>query len=216
MSFSSRRFWASQISNCRNRTIAEAKRRFNAWASGEDKSAIHTNLRSAVFTINVSEGGQKEYDTVKEEFFKTSSIDGKEICLGSLARTKNPDILQEYLKFLFSNDVPTQDLHTGAAGLAANSKARDAYWAWLKANWETVEKKMGANKVVYERFIRMSLNKFADHSTEKDIAKFFENKDQGGIDRGLLVVGDTIRTNANYKERDEKAVLEWLKAHKYV
>ncbi|EEP79230.1 GTP-binding protein ypt1 [Uncinocarpus reesii 1704] len=194
-------------------TIAEAKRRFNAWASGEDKNAIHPNLRSAIFTINVAEGGQKEYDTVKEEFSKTDSVDGKEICVGSLARTKNPDILKEYFEFLFSGSVATQDIHTGGAGLAANSKARDAFWIWLKANWARVEQRMGSNKVVYERFVRMSLTKFADHSTEQDITKFFENKDKAGIDRGLLVVADTIRTNANYKERDEKGVLEWLKAH---
>ncbi|EAS30841.3 aminopeptidase 2 [Coccidioides immitis RS] len=197
-------------------TITEAKRRFNLWATGEDKSVIHANLRSAIFTINVSEGGQKEYDTVKEEFGRTSSIDGKEICVGSLARTKNPDILKDYFEFLFSGKVATQDIHTGGAGLAANSKARDAFWVWLKANWARVEKKLGSNKVVYERFIRMSLSKFADHATERDIAKFFEDKDKGGIDRGLLVVGDTIRTNANYRERDEKGVLEWLKAHNYV
>ncbi|KAI1965852.1 hypothetical protein LOZ58_000752 [Ophidiomyces ophidiicola] len=196
-------------------TITEARRRFQAWKSG-DKSAIHANLRSAIFTINISEGGQEEYDTVKEEFSKTDSVDGKEICVGSLARTRNPEILQAYFEFLFSGTVPTQDIHTGAAGLAANSKGRDAYWAWLKANWDRVEQKMSANKVVYERFVRMSLLKFASHSTEKDINEFFKGKDQSGIDRALLVVSDTIRTNANYCERDEKGVLEWLKAHNYV
>ncbi|WEW56333.1 hypothetical protein PRK78_001776 [Emydomyces testavorans] len=197
-------------------TVTEAKRRFNVWVSGEDKSAIHPNLRSAIFTINVAEGGRKEYETVKEEFHKTDSVDGKEICVNSLARTKNAEIAQNYFEFLFSSSVPTQDVHTGGASLAANTKARDAFWAWLKENWARVEQKLGANKVVYERFIRMSLSKFADHSIKQDIDQFFEDKDKGGIDRGLLVIGDTIRTNANYKERDEKGVLEWLKAHNYV
>jgi hypothetical protein len=61
----------------------------------------------------------------------------------------------------------------------------------------------------------MGLSKFADHATEKDIAQFFKDKDQGGIDRALIIVGDTIRTNANYMERDEKRLLEWLKANGY-
>lgn len=143
------------------------------------------------------------------------SIDGKEICIASLARTKNPELIKEFTDFLFSGKVATQDIHTGAAGLAANSKARHMYWEFIKANYSRIEKRLSTNKVVFERFVRMSLSKFADHATEKDIANFFKEKDQSGIDRGLVIVGDTIRTNANYVERDEQLVKEWLKAHGY-
>lgn len=194
--------------------VAEAKKRFDAWASG-DKSAIHANLRTAIFTINMAEGGKKEYDIVQKEFQTTDSIDGKEICIASLARTKNPELIKEFSDFLFSGKVPTQDIHTGAAGLAANSKARHLFWEFIKANYDRIETRLTINKVVFERFLRMGLSKFADHTTEKDIASFFKDKDQGGIDRGLVIIGDTIRTNANYMERDEKLVLEWLKAHGY-
>lgn len=163
----------------------------------------------------MAEGGRREYDIVQNEFQTTDSIDGKEICIASLARTKNPELINEFAEFLFSGKVPTQDIHTGAAGLAANSKARHLFWQFIKANYDRIEAKLTINKVVFERFLRMSLSKFADHATEKDIANFFKDKDQGGIDRGLVIIGDTIRTNANYMERDEKLVLEWLKAHGY-
>ena len=152
---------------------------------------------------------------MQQEFEKTDSIDGKEICISALARTKDPELIKEFSEFLFSGKVPTQDIHTGAANLAANSKARHLFWDFIKANYSRIEERLGVNKVVFERFLRMSLNKFADHETEKDIAKFFEDKDQGGIDRALVVVSDSIRTNANYKERDEARVLEWLKTHGY-
>lgn len=152
---------------------------------------------------------------MQKEFHATDSIDGKEICISALARTKDPELIKEFSEFLFSGKVPTQDIHTGAANLAANSKARGLFWDFIKANWSRIEEKLGVNKIVYERFLRMGLSKFADHATEKDIAKFFEDKDQGGIDRALVIIGDTIRTNANYKERDEKRALEWLKSHGY-
>lgn len=61
----------------------------------------------------------------------------------------------------------------------------------------------------------MGLNKYADHAIEQDIASFFEDKDNRGYDRSLVVISDTIKGNANYKQRDEKLVLEWLKAHGY-
>lgn len=196
--------------------VSEARRRFDDWASGKDKTAIHPNLRSTVFSINIAKGGRREYDIVKEEYLQTDSIDGKEICLLSLGRTRDIDIVKDYADFLFSGQVAIQDLHTGAASLGSNSKARAAFWEYIKANWSLIEQKLSSNKVVLERFIRVGLNKFADHAIEKDIAKFFEDKDKSGFDRALVIVSDTVRTNANYKERDEKSVQEWLTAHGYI
>lgn len=135
--------------------------------------------------------------------------------MASLARTTDPEILKEYLEFLISDKVAAQDIHTGAANLAANAKARHAWWDFLKANWSTIEKKLGSNKVVLQRFVKLSLSKFADHGIEQDISKFFEDKDKSGIDRSLIIVSDTVRTNANYKERDEKLILAWLEANGY-
>ncbi|KAK2741427.1 hypothetical protein FQN55_008343 [Onygenales sp. PD_40] len=196
-------------------TLAESKRRFNLWATGEDKTAIHPSLRSAVFSLNISEGGQKEYDAVMEEYLRTDSIDGKEICLLSLGRTKSPELVKSYANFLLSPKVAIQDLHSGAASLAANSKARVTFWEFVKENFGIIEQKLTTNKVVFERFIRMGLSKFAEHSIEQDIASFFADKDKSGYDRALVIVSDTVRTNANYKERDEKQLVEWLKAHGY-
>ncbi|EPS34157.1 hypothetical protein PDE_09121 [Penicillium oxalicum 114-2] len=196
--------------------VSEAKRRFDLWASGQDQNAIHTNLRSAIFSLNVSEGGRKEYDAVKDEYLRTDSVDGKEICLASMGRTKDEALVTDYLDFVFSDKVAIQDIHSGAVSLAANSKMRHLLWEYLKNNWTSVSARLGASNVVFERFIRMGLSKFADRAIGEDIAQFFKSKDTAAYDRALVIVQDHIRTNASYKERDEALVLEWLKTHKYV
>lgn len=196
--------------------VSEAKRRFDLWASGQDQNAIHTNLRSAIFSLNVSEGGRKEYDAVKDEYLRTDSVDGKEICLASMGRTKDEALVTDYLDFVFSDKVAIQDIHSGAVSLAANSKMRHLLWEYLKNNWTSVSARLGASNVVFERFIRMGLSKFADRAIGEDIAQFFNSKDTAAYDRALVIVQDHIRTNASYKERDEALVLEWLKTHKYV
>lgn len=176
---------------------------------------MHTNLRSAIFGIVVSEGGRKEYDSVKEEYTTTDSVDGKEICLAALGRTKDAALVKDYLDFAFSDKVAIQDVHSSAVSLAANSKMRHLLWEYMKNNWNTVEGRLSANKVVLERFVRMGLSKFADRRTGEDIATFFKDKDTSVYERALVIVSDTIRTNARYKERDEKLVMEWLQAHGY-
>ncbi|PYI13669.1 putative aminopeptidase [Aspergillus violaceofuscus CBS 115571] len=175
--------------------ISEATRRFQLWNTAKDKNAVHTNLRSVIFGVIVSEGGNQEYASVKEEYLRTDSVDGKEICLGALGRTKN---------------------HNGAVSLASNSSTRHLLWEYMKTHWDMVESHLSTNNVVFERFVRMGLCKFADHTIETDISAFFQDKDTSAYDRALVIVADSIRTNVHYKDRDEGLVLEWLQAHGYM
>ena len=176
---------------------------------------MHTNLRSAIFSLNVSEGGLKEYEAVKEEYLRTDSVDGKEICLAAMGRTKDEALVEDYLNFVFSDKVAIQDMHSGAVSLAANSKVRHLLWEYIKSNWTSVEARLSSNNVVFERFIRMGLSKFADHRIGDDITSFFQSKNTGAYERALVIISDNIRTNASYKEREEALVLEWLQAHGY-
>ncbi len=205
---------ARSFSNLCIRTITEAQCRFDAYRSG-DQGAIHPNLRLAVFRISVAEGGKPAYDAVKHEYLHTTSIDGKEICLQSLGRVQTTDLVKDFLDFQFSDKVAIQDMHTGSIALAANPKARYVLWEYIKGNWEKVHEKLSGNSVVIDRYLKTTLQKFASHKFEKDITAFFEDKNTKGYDRGLIQVSDTVRANANYKERDERLVLEWLQAHGY-
>lgn len=204
--------------------IKEAQRQFYAYALG-DTSAIHPSLRSAVFQINIQIGGVAAYNAVKAEWENTSSIDGKETALRALGRIQDikdpgdenpltPDLLKDLLHFLFT-DIATQDMHTPAAALAANSKTRLGLWTYIKENWEDVRGRLSTNMVVLDRFLKLSLQKFSDLETEADIAAFFADKDNRGYDRTLGVVSDTIKGRANYRQRDAGVLLEWLKANDY-
>jgi hypothetical protein len=106
-------------------------------------------------------------------------------------------------------------MHTGAAALAMNSKTRAGLWQFIKENWETVRGRLSGNMVVFDRFLRLSLQKFTDLDTEKDIREFFKDKDNRGYDRTLSVVSDTIKGRAGYRMRDREVLLEWLKTHGY-
>jgi aminopeptidase N len=110
--------------------------------------------------------------------------------------------------------VAVQDIHTGAVALAANSKTRLGLWNYIKTNFDEVKGYM--SMVVFDRFLKMSLQKFTDFETEKEIAAFFEGKNNRGYDRTLGVVSDTIKGRAGYRTRDREVLLGWLKANNYV
>lgn len=196
--------------------VSGALSRFKLYVRG-DKSAIHPSLRLAVFRIAVKEGGEDAYRAVQREYSTTTSIDGKEICLASLGRIQTIDLAQDLLNWLFSPTVATQDMHSVAASMAANSKVRIELWKYIKTHWEDkVYPDLSGNMVVLERFLRMSLKSFADFDVEKDIKEFYKDRDCRGFDRGLAVVGDTVHAAAAYKERDIERVREWLGANGYL
>jgi aminopeptidase N len=141
-------------------------------------------------------------------------VDGKEIALRALGRLQTPELLSDYLDFI-SSKVAVQDIHTGAIALSANPKTRSGLWRFFQDNFDLIFKRLAGNMVVFDRFVRVSLNKFSDRETEKEIAKFFEDKDNRGYDRSLRIVSDTILGRASYKERDAKVILEWLESNGY-
>lgn len=159
-------------------------------------------------------GGAAEYEALKMEWHSTSSVDGKDIALRAMGRLQTPDLLSDYLAFM-SKDVAAQDVHTAAMALAANAKTRAGLWKYIKDNFSEVHNRLSGNMVVLDRFLRLSLTKFADRETEKDIKAFFEGKDNRGYDRTLNIISDTISGRAAYKERDGKVILGWLRTNGY-
>ena len=169
-----------------------------------------------MFQTVVREGGDSAYRAVRNEYANTASIDGKETCLLALGNVQKKALVDDFLDFQYSSEVAVQDIHTGSVSLAANSKVRNELWQYIKKNWVPVQKKLMQNPVVMDRYMKTCLSKFASHEIEQDIAAFFKDKDTKGYDRGLVQVSDSVRANANYKERDETLVLEWLQAHNYL
>lgn len=196
--------------------VEEAVRRFKAYTSNAgDNAAIHSSLRLPIFRIGVAEGGQEAFDAVVKEYASTTTIDGREICLASLGRAREPEVIKQVLDFMLSDKVKVQDKHTPAIALSNNSDARYALWSFIQENWETIFKQMSGNLVVLDRFVKNSLNKFASHQTLDEIEKFFADKDTAGFDKGLAAIKDTVSGNAAYVERDGEKVLAWLKEHGY-
>lgn len=180
-----------------------------------DHQAIHPGLRLALFSVAVQTGGATAYEAVKKDYLSTTSVDGKEIGLQALGYVQTSDLVNDFMDFQLSDKVAVQDMHSGAVSLAAHAKVRDPLWTYIKAHWEDLYAKLSVNSTVMDRFVKNVLSKYASHEMEQDIAAFFKEKNTKGYDRGLGQVSNTVSGNANYKERDEKLVLEWLQAHGY-
>ncbi|KAK9245635.1 peptidase family M1-domain-containing protein [Lipomyces tetrasporus] len=201
--------------------VAEARAQFAKYVAG-DKTAIHPNLRRAVFSIVLGQddgvdeaAATQAYEVVLQEVLQPSSVDGKEIALTALGKSKRPALIARTLDLVLSGDVAVQDVHTPAAALAANGAARWALWRFIKDNWAQIYEVMSGNMVVLDRFVRLSISRFASREAKDDIQAFFADKDTHGFERSVGQALDVVGSFAGWVERDAGAVAEWLKERGY-
>jgi aminopeptidase N len=99
----------------------QAAERFQKFVSGDD-SAIPVLYREAVSRIGVRNGGGKVSRAMKEEYRKTTTIDGKQIALRALAEVQSVELAEDFLRFGCSDEVGLEELEDAISALADNPK----------------------------------------------------------------------------------------------
>lgn len=210
-----------------NRSRRVTSTAFQRWSDYQAKSAeapISADLRSPVYRAAILRDPAGAVARLKEEWFTTPAIDGKEVCLQALGHTSDAAIIKSVLlPFLFnasppaaaSDSIPGGDMHILAGVLAGNRVGRPLLWAYLRDNWDQFNAKLGGNPILVDRMVNVSLPKFTDVESLGDIEKFFAGVSTKGFDRTLEQVKDKIRGRVAYKTRDAKGVKEWLVSNGY-
>ncbi|KAK4101305.1 hypothetical protein N658DRAFT_507242 [Parathielavia hyrcaniae] len=219
-----KRLLLTAVSNSHEEVCSTAFQRWSAYQSSPSKSPIAADLRAPVYRAAILQDPSAAVAALKKEWFTTPAIDGKEICLQALGHTRDEALIRHVLlPFLFSpsppaaaaDSIPPADMHILAGVLAVNRVGRPLLWAYLRDNWAQFEAKLGGNPIVVDRMVNVSLPKFTDLDSLKDIEGFFAGVSTKGFDRTLEQVKDKIRGRAAYKMRDAAGVREWLVANGY-
>lgn len=188
---------------------------FDKWAAG-DKSAIHPSIRIAVFRTAISQPDEAKstaaFDALVKELEAPSSVDSIEIILSSLGAVQSSALIKRSVDMLLT--IAPMNLHFLGGSLVNNKKARWTQWEFIKTNWDNgVVSKLGANMVVLERYLKLSLRQFSSQKALDDVEQFFTGKDLDGFDRSLGQAKDFIKSRAAWVERDGALVGEWLAKH---
>lgn len=201
-----------------------AFKRWSAYQANPEQSPIPANLRAPVYHSAIVTDPANAVAALKKEWYTTPAIDGKEICLQALGRTTDVEVIKKVLlPFLFNSSppaaaadsIPGADMHILSGMFAGNRAARPLMWAYIRDNWDEFTGKLAGNPILVDRMINVSLPKFNDLETLKEIEAFFAGKDTKGFDRTLEQVKDKIRGRAAYKTRDAEGVKQWLVSNGY-
>lgn len=187
-------------------TIAEAQRLFSEWRAG---GHLDGNFQLLVFSCGVGRGTKAEFDTIKQQYLRSTSIDGKEICLRAMARVTEPDLVRDLVKFATSDHVPLQNANIVAGALARNPQSRRVLWDLMKEDWHAMHKKLSQNETALALWIEDALSQFSDIDIMEDIQAFFADKDCRVFARSLAIAYAKIERNARFKASSAAELSEW-------
>lgn len=202
----------------------EALKRYTAHAASPKDNPLHADLRTPIYRAALKSDPASTTAFLKDQWYTTDAVDGKEVCLTTLGNCTDETIISSTLiPFLFNlsppanakDSVPAGDAHYLASTLASNRVARPILWKFVRENWVQVEKKLGGNPILLDRFVSVSLSKFTTFKDVEDIDEFFKDKDCTAFSRTLETAKDAVRVRAAYKERDAAVLKEWLVANGY-
>ncbi len=186
-------------------TIAKAKEIFK---TNLEESKLDSDLRGVVYILAAENGEEKEYKVFKNMYEKTPFQEEKDRILRALCSFKNKKLLEESLKFSFSEETRAQDRVKAVSFVWGNPVGREIAWEFVQKNWQSIVKTFGGGHL-YSRFIKPASN-FVDEKKAQEIEKFFKKNSPEGLERTILQATEQIRANDEWLARDKIKIAAFL------
>ena len=182
-----------------------------------DHSALHPNLRSAIYAIVLQEGGEEEYDAVLKEYRTAKTSEERNTALRALGRTRKPELIQRTLALpLHSEEVKPQDIYLPLAGMRLHEHGITALWTWMKESWEPLQKVLPPGLTMLSSVVSICTSALTKKEQWEDVEAFFKEKSTKGFDRALAQSSDSVRAKDMWRTRDAEDVKGWLTEKGYL
>ncbi|KAM3442840.1 hypothetical protein NHJ13734_002164 [Beauveria thailandica] len=195
--------------------IQAAKDMFGKYVTG-DKSAIHPNLRSSVFTLALKHGGVKEFDQLIEIYRTSTLTTERNTILRCMGRAEDPELIQRSLGMVFGPDIRNQDCTSALGGYRAYPHGIEALFEYLTKNWDLIIKSVGDNASLLGGVVAITTGGATKPEQLAKIEAFFADKNTSAFDQTLNQVKDSIRAKIAWLDRDRDDVAAWVKENGYL
>lgn len=193
------------------KVIQEAKKRYALFIAG-DQSALHPNVREAVFKIVIQNGGEKEFDQILNLYNEYQVADQKLAALRALGSAPTDALIDRALELSLSKQVRSQDIIYLIAPIADNSKGRLKSFEFMKKNWAILYDRYYKGSVaILSRVVSSCTQGLLSLERAKQVEEFFKEKEVSGINRAIQQSLEKIKISVKWMERDEAAVSNWVK-----
>ncbi|OJJ42425.1 hypothetical protein ASPZODRAFT_77027 [Penicilliopsis zonata CBS 506.65] len=180
-----------------------------------DRTAIHADLRAAVFAAAIMTGGEEAYHLVLNEYRTAPTSDQRITALQALGEARDPLLLQRTIDMLLSSEVRLQDMHVPMRSLCTHRDGILALWEWLTLHWETVQSRLSVGLVLFGMVVGLCTSGFTTDEQREQVQRFFQDKACDLFDKALQQSLDEVRMKARWVQRDAEEVKRWLHREGY-
>ena len=123
----------------------EAARRFALFQQNHaDMESLPSDMRSSVFKIVLKNGGNKEYESVKQYFTEASDNAERKHVLGSIGHAVDPKLKKATLEWAISGEIKLQDFFYPMGSVRSSSgEGRIIAWDFLKEHFQAIKDMVG-------------------------------------------------------------------------
>jgi aminopeptidase N len=173
-------------------------------------AALEPTLASAIINVAASHGDDALYDELVAAADAAVSPEDHDRYLYAVTNVRASAIIDRALKRSLSSDIRNQDTAVYLARFFRNPVARPHAWSFVKEHWTALQPKIaifgGDTNLV------SALGAFCDAGSRDDIRMFFAAHPLPAAVRTLDQTIEQIDRCIDLKERQTKAVTEWLSA----
>jgi puromycin-sensitive aminopeptidase len=169
------------------------------YAAHERGAAVDPNVLPALIAVLAHTGDQARYETFLERFRRAATPQEEQRYLYALTMFQQPALVEQTLARTVNGEIRTQDAPFVARSMLMLVHAREAAWAFVKKQWDTMDRlypKHGLRRMA-EGVIGL-----ATPELEADVHRFFQERriDLGG--KTLEQYLEQLRVAVALRERE--------------
>jgi aminopeptidase N len=176
----------------------------------KDPPSVDPTLARNVLRIAARYGDAQLLDEYLAAMMRMSSPEQFYNVGDSLSEFRGEPLVERVLQVAVSAETRNQDAAYAIGGVLGNPANQNTAWAWVKAHWPDVEKKItmssGAAVVAATR-------RACDAGMRDDVQKFFTEHKVPSSERALKQTTEQINACISLRDRQQGNLAAWLEQH---
>ncbi|MHB2025464.1 MAG: M1 family metallopeptidase [Elusimicrobiota bacterium] len=162
-----------------------------------------------VLNLGARRGGKKLFADYRAALKSAATPETRDTLLRALAEFQDADLARDLLGMTLTDDVRGQDLWKPLGALLGNPSAQGEAWAFIKAHWPAIRKKIGDHSC--RRVIESSSSLWRKEWL-LDVRAFFSNPKNRveSAERPLAQTLEWIELGIRFKESQSEGLSQWL------
>ncbi len=138
-----------------------------------DRKAVSPDVAGAVLGVAARTGNRALFDKLHAEAKRAGDRHDREQILRAIGSFRDPAIAKSALQLVGSTEFDPRESLQILWGLAGDNATRQLAWDFLKANFDSLLKRLSGEQLSFTPFMAVS---FCDEPHEKDMEAFFKDR----------------------------------------